>query len=148
EISGLVMDKKITAGSASKDGLQALICNDVEQLEGRTGRASLALLPFAHRRSCGVKVEREHRLAKFQGFAQAFDVCCTELPHRWRADRVELAHCHLADRAHFVERSQVATQRFNDLAHNAPPLKHPTATPSTRLQQTVPRTPCRRIAAP
>jgi len=27
----------------------------------------------------------------------------------WRADRVELAHRHLADCAHFVERGQVAT---------------------------------------
>src|SRR6478752_10817969 len=93
-------------------------------------------------------MKSEHRLAEPQGFAQALDVGSAERPHRRRADRVELAHRHLADRSSLVERGQVATQRFNDLAHNAPPSIRPTATPSTKPQRTTPGTPCRRIAAP
>ena len=119
----------------SDDGLQALVGNDVQQLERRAGGMGFALLPLAHRRRRRMQVQREHRLAELQGFAQAFDVGRVELPHRRRANRVELAHRHLADGSRFVERFQVAAQRFNDLAHNAPPLKRPTATPSTRLRR-------------
>lgn len=107
-----------------------------------------ALLPLSHGRRGGVQVKCEHRLAELQPFAQVFDVGSTELLHRRRADRVELAHRHLADRSRFVERSQVATQGFNDLAHNAPPITRLSATPSTKPRRTVPGTPCRRIAAP
>jgi hypothetical protein len=47
-----------------------------------------------------------------------------ELAHRPRRDDVELAHRHLADRAGFVRRGQIATRRFNDPArHNAPAVK-------------------------
>src|SRR3546814_17067931 len=92
---------------ASDDGLQALVCVEMEQLEGRPGGMGFALLPLAHRRGRRVQMKSEHRLAELQRFAQAFDVGSTEFPHRRRADRVELAHRYLADRSRFVERSQV-----------------------------------------
>src|SRR3546814_5488190 len=132
----------------SDDGLQTLVGDDVEQLECRTCRAGFALFPLAHGRSGGMQVVCKHRLAEFQSFAQALDVGRTELPHGWRADRVEPAHRHLADRTHVMERSQIVTQRFNDLAHSAPPLAHPTAMLSTTPPRTVPGTPCRRIEPP
>src|SRR3546814_3938133 len=95
-----------------------------------------------------MQVVCKHRLAEFQSFAQSLDVGRTELPHWWRAYRVEPAHRHLADRAHVMEHSQIVTQRFNDLAHSAPPSTHPTAMLSPTRPWTVPGTPCQRIAAP
>ncbi len=89
---------------ASDDGLQALVSDDVEQLEGRSRGMGFALLPLAHGRGRRVQMKREHRLAELQGFAQAFDVGSAEFPHWRRADRVELAHRHLADRTRFMER--------------------------------------------
>src|SRR5690606_29761670 len=95
-----------------------------------------------------MQVQREHRLTELQAFAQALNVGRVELPHRRRANRVKLAHRHLADGSCLVERRQVAAQRFNDLAHNAPPLTRQLAMLSTGLPQSIPETPCRRIAAP
>src|SRR5690554_3501204 len=108
----------------------------------------IALLPLAHGRGRRVQMKSEHRLAELQRFAQTLDVGSAELPHRRRADRVELAHRYLADRSGFVERGQVTTQGFNDLAHNTPPITNQTATPSTKPLWTAPKTPCQRIAAP
>lgn len=61
-------------------------------------------------RSRGVQMECKHRLAELQLLPQSLDVLCVLLPHRRRANRVELAHRDFADCVHFVERCQVATQ--------------------------------------
>ncbi len=133
---------------ASGNGLQTFVGNDIEEFECRPCGMGFTLLPFAYGRSRRVQKKCKHRLTELQGFAQAFDVRCTKFPDRRRADRVELAHRHLADRSRFVERSQIATQGFNDLAHNAPPITPPTAVPSTRPRRKVQETPCRRTAMP
>ena len=110
--------------------------------------AGFALLPLAHCRSGGVQMQREHWLAELQGVAQALDVGRLEFPHRRWTDRVELTHRHLADRARFVQRSQVATQGFNDLAHKVPPVARPGSGQSQAHRRTAPGTPCPRIATP
>src|SRR3546814_16408865 len=74
---------------ASDDGLQALVGDEIEQLERRPGGMGFALLPLAHRRGRRVQMKSEHRLAELQRFAQAFDVGSTEFPHRRRADSVD-----------------------------------------------------------
>ena len=105
---------------ASDDSFQPLVIDDIEQLERRPPRMSFTLFPLTYSGSGGMQVEREHRLTEFQPFAQSLDVGGTELPHRWREERIELAHLLLADHSRGLERGQVATKGFNDPAHNAP----------------------------
>lgn len=80
----------------------------------------IPLFPLSDGRCCGVQVVREHRLAEFQFFTQAFDVAGREIVHGRRADGIELTHRHFVDGPGFVKRGQIVTQGFNDFAHNAP----------------------------
>ena len=119
------LSPKISGWLSLDDGLQALVGDDIQQLERGAGRTGFALLPFAYGRGSGVQVMREYWLAELQVFAQTLDISSTELSYRRWADRVELAHRHLVNRASLNEYRQIAEQRFSDLAHNAPPSTHP-----------------------
>ena len=109
----------------------------------------VALLPLAYRGCRGVQVQCEHRLAELQSLAQPLDVGRAELPYWRRADGVELAHRHLADRAGIVQRGQIAAQGFNELArHNTPPIERLSAALLSSPLPVAPETPYRRTAVP
>ena len=103
-----------------EDGLQAFVGNDVQQLERWTRWLGFTLLPLTHRRRGCMQVLCKDRVAELQAFSKAQDVRGIHLAHRRRTDRIELAHRHLVNHTAPHQGGQVATQRLNDLAHNAP----------------------------
>lgn len=133
----------------SKDRLQPLVGNDVQQLERRPCGTGIAVLPLAHGRCGCVQMMRKHRLTEIQPLAQAPNIGSTKLPHRRRAKCIEVTHRHLANYASIMQCSEISAQRLNDLArHNTPPSVRPSARPSSDSRWKATRTPCPRIAEP
>lgn len=119
--------KVLQALSGLQDGYQALVSDDVQQLQGWPGGPGVALFPLAHRRGRRMQEVRENGLAELQFLAQSLDVVRAELSHRRRADRVELPHRHFADSTSLLQLGEFAAQGFNELTgHDAPlsPARH------------------------
>src|SRR5262249_30786654 len=87
----------------SKDRLDPLPIQQVEQLERWPAGLLLPLLPLSHSGNAGIEHAREHRLTDVQTATQFANLCGTVGLHRSQPERVEALHFALVDKAQAMQ---------------------------------------------